>query len=155
MKRNVCVLLSLAAVFLLVNLAAAQEKATKEECVAKSKEAAQMVLDKGVEEAFKAINDKSGPFVWKDSYVFCIDMEKKANVAHPINPNLIGKNMMAAKDKNGKMFFAEFINVATAQGEGWVSYMWPKPDEKTPSPKITYVYRVPGHNLLMAAGIYE
>ncbi|MGD8386275.1 MAG: cache domain-containing protein [Desulfobacteraceae bacterium] len=133
----------------------AGDKATKEECVAKTKEAAKLVADVGLESALETLNDKGGPFVWKDTYVFCVDLEKQYNIAHPIKPGLIGKNLMGIKDVNGKMFFAEFINKAANEGEGWVSYMWPKPGEKKPSPKVTYVYKVPGENVAMLAGIYE
>ena len=59
------------------------------------------------------------------------------------------------KDVNGKMFFAEFVNVAKDKGEGWVDYMWPKPGDKTPVPKVTYVYKVPDFPVAVAAGIYE
>ena len=132
----------------------ADGKATKDECVAKAKEAAQLVRDVGLDEAIKKINDKSGPFVWKDTYVFTVDLDKTMVIAHPIKPGLIGKNLMALKDVNGKMFFAEFINTAKNDGEGWVDYMWPKPGEKAPSPKLTYVYKVPGGNAAMLAGVY-
>jgi cytochrome c len=136
-------------------IAMAGDSATKDECVAKNKAAAQLVLDEGLEAALEKINDKNGSFVWKNSYVFCVDIEKHCVVAHPIKPKLIGKNLMGAKDINNKMFFAEFMSVAKTQGEGWVSYMWPKPGEKTPSKKLAYVYRVPGHNVAMLAGVYE
>lgn len=133
----------------------ARDKATKDECVTKAKEAAKLVQEAGLETALETLNDKNGPFVWKDTYVFCIDLEKQYNIAHPIKPGLIGKNLMGIKDVNGTMFFAEFINKAKNEGEGWVSYMWPKPGEKKPSPKVTYVYKVPGENVAMLAGIYE
>jgi signal transduction histidine kinase len=149
----------LISIFLIALLVAttviAAEDATKEECLAKTKEAAQLVKEKGLEAALEKINDKAGPFVWKNSYVFCIDLEKQCNIAHPVTPALIGKNLMGAKDVNNVMFFAEFISVAKTQGEGWVSYMWPKPGETAPSKKATFVYRVPGQNVAMLAGIYE
>jgi signal transduction histidine kinase len=136
-------------------IATAGETATQDECIAKSKEAADLIKSKGLEAALAVINDPKGPFVWKDSYVFSIEMEKKTVVAHPITPTLIGKNLMGMKDVNGKMFFAEFQNVAAGPGSGWVDYMWPKPGEKDPSPKSTYVYRVPGQNVFVAAGFYK
>lgn len=135
--------------------AAATDTATQDECVAKTKQAADMVKEKGLQAVLDMIMDKNGPFVWKDSYIFCIDMNKKANIAHPIKPKLIGKNLMHVKDVDGKLFFAEFINVAKSKGSGWVEYMWPKPGEKKPSLKATYVYKVPDESVLMAAGIYK
>lgn len=142
-------------VLVFASIAAAGEKATKAECIAKCREAAKMVREIGLEAALKKLNDKNGPFVWKDSYVFCIDIEKGINLAHPILPVHAGKVVTGLKDKNGKLFFAEYVKVAKSDGEGWVSYVWPKPGEKTPSRKITYVYKVPDMNIAMLAGIYE
>ncbi|WP_027362587.1 cache domain-containing protein [Desulfospira joergensenii] len=153
-KLTIAVLVSLF-MFCFTGLVPAQEKATKEECIEKCKEAAQMVQEKGLDATLAVIMDKNGPFVWKDTYIFCIDIEKKANIAHPIKPKLIGKNLMHVKDTGGKLFFAEFINTAKGKGAGWVEYMWPKPGEKKPSKKMTYVYKVPGESVFMAAGIYE
>ncbi len=154
-KRSLMVLvISLVTVFIM-GRAIAMEKATKEECMAKCKQAADMVKEKGLDETLAVLMDKNGPFVWKDTYVFCIDIEKQANIAHPIKPKLIGKNLMHVKDVNGTMFFAEFVNLAKGEGSGWVKYMWPKLGEKKPSPKATYVYKVPGESVFMAAGIYE
>ena len=154
-KSIIATIISISICCLFFSIAIAQETATKEECISKAKEAAQFYLDNGLEETIKVINDKNGPFVWKNSYVFFVDMEKKANIANPMNKVLIGKNMMGLKDATGKTFAAEFIEVASTKGEGWVTYSWPKPGEKKPSPKITYVYKIPGQNLLMAAGIHQ
>lgn len=131
----------------------AEEKATKEECIAKCKEAAAMVKSAGIDATFAKINDPKGPFVWKDSYVFCLEMESGVIKAHPIKPKLIGQMMKGLKDINGKLFFVEFINVAKEKGEGWVDYMWPKPGEKEPTPKSTYLMKVDGTTLIMGAGI--
>lgn len=142
-------------VFVFTGLSVAMEKATKEEVVQKCKQAAELYKTQGKDAAIKAVGDKQGQFVWKDTYVFAIDIDKKTVIAHPIKPVLVGKNLIGIKDINGKMFFAEFIKVAKTKGQGWVDYMWPKPGEKKPSPKITYVYRVPGTSVAMLAGIYK
>ena len=108
------------------------QSATKDECVAKCKEAAQLVSDKGIDAAIAEINKKDGPFVWKDSYVFMMDLEGKM-LAHPIKPDLIGKNLLETPDKgpDKKLLFKEFVALAKSKGEGWVDYMWPKPGEKS------------------------
>ena len=155
MKKGFALVLVLSLIVCLSGFVAAGDKATKEECVAKCQEAAAMVKDMGLQATLEKIMDKTGPFVWKDTYIFCIDLDKQYNIAHPIKPKLIGRNLMAAKDANGKTFFAEFINVAKGKGNGWVSYMWPKPGEKKASPKVTYVHKVPGMQVAMLAGIYE
>lgn len=156
MKRTLsvfCIMLAMVFTVTFVNAVVAQEKATKEECQTKVKEAAQLIKELGVEPALEKISDPNGPFVWKDTYVFAYDLNG-VMLAHP-NPKLVGKNLMGIKDTNGKMYVAEFIEVAKNKGEGWVTYTWPKPGEKEASPKATYVYRVPGEDVAVFAGIYE
>ncbi|MBF0495367.1 MAG: cache domain-containing protein [Deltaproteobacteria bacterium] len=153
-KRLIMGLVLCLLVTLSFSLSFAQDKATKDECVAKCKEAAKLITDKGLDAALKVLNDPKGPFVWKDSYVFTTNMDTGVNLSH-LNPKMVGKNLMEAKDVNGKAFYAEYIEVAKSKGEGWVSYMWPKPGEKTPSKKLAYVYRVPGQPILVGAGVYE
>lgn len=150
-KTGVFVMLSL----WMVAVVGASDKATKEECVSKVKAAVAMVKEQGQETVLAKINDPTSEFTWKDSYVFVLDAETAKVLAHPANPKLIGKELTGIKDSNGKMFFIEFINIAKEKGEGWVDYTWPKPGETTPSPKNTYVCKIPGTNLVMAAGIYE
>lgn len=131
------------------------ENATKVECVAKVKEAATLAGSNGVETILAQINAKDKNFVWKDSYIFALHAENATVIAHPMKPKLVGKMLTGMKDINGKMFFAEFITVANEKGEGWVDYMWPKVGEKKPSPKITYVYKVPDQPVIFAAGIHN
>jgi signal transduction histidine kinase len=155
MKKGMRIFFVLITVFAFIGTSVAIEKATEQEVISKCKEAAELYKSSGKDAAIKAVADRQGPFVWKDTYVFTIDLDKKTVLAHPIKPGLVGKNLVGIKDINGKMFFAEFIKVAKSKGEGWVDYMWPRPGEKKPSPKRTYVYRVPGENVAMCAGIYK
>ncbi|MBC2712964.1 MAG: cache domain-containing protein [Desulfosarcina sp.] len=131
------------------------EGATKEEVVAKCESAAKLVQEKGVELASKAIGDKEGPFVWKDTYVFLMDLDGKM-LAHPIKPELTQRdNLVQVKDTDGKPLFVEFIQVAGNTGNGWVDYMWPKPGEENPAAKSSYIYRVRGTPYFVGAGIYK
>lgn len=132
------------------------DSATKDECVAKCKEAAQMILDKGLDEAVKEINNKQGKFVWKDTYVFLMDLDGKM-LGHPMSPALIGQNLLDRKDKGepGKLLFKEFVELAKGKGEGWSDYMWANPGDPKPRKKISFIYRVPGKDLLVGAGIWE
>ena len=54
--------------------------------------------------------------------------------------------------------------MAKTKGEGWTEYMFPKPEgpkkptptkEKESSKKISYVYRVPGKDLMVIVGYFE
>ncbi|MDM8515938.1 cache domain-containing protein [Desulfobacterales bacterium HSG16] len=132
----------------------AGEKATREECISKCKEAAELVKKIGMDAAIAKIMEKDSPFMWKDTYVFCINMKTGVMLAHPAVPNMVGKNVKGFKDKNGVLLTIGYMKIASTKGKGWFDYVWPKPGEKKPSPKSCYVYRVPGEDVMMLAGIY-
>jgi signal transduction histidine kinase len=148
-------LVSILLVFLLsANGFAAEESATKEECVMKCHEAAALVTSKGLEEAKKLIGDPKGPFVWKDSYVFLMNLDGKM-LAHPFQPELCKQeHVLLMTDPTDKALFVHFVNLARKVGHGWVEYMWPKPGKTTPAKKLTYIYRVPDQDLFVGAGVY-
>ena len=139
------------------------ESATKEECVAKCKEAAQLITEKGMDAAFQELQKKDGKFVWKDSYVYVLDFTG-THLTHPLRPDSVGKNVLEAKLPDGRFIVKELIEMAKAKGEGWIEYMYPKPEElakSTPfkekifSKKLAYVYRVPGKEIFVSAGVFE
>ena len=158
-KVVVTALMVLASVVLVTNALA--ESATKEECVAKVKEAVQLINEKGLDAAIAVINKKDGGFAWKDSYVFVVDFQGKT-VANALFPDHVGRNQMGLTNKDGRMIIQEFIEIAKTKGEGWSEYMWPKPEEmqkpkeqRISSKKESYVLRVPGQDLLVVAGVFE
>lgn len=136
---------------------ATENKATVAECIEMSKKAAEMILQ-DEDAAIAEISKKNGKFVWKDSYVFVMDLKGKM-LAHPMMPGLMKmKSLLSTPDKNPKepkMLFVEFVVMAGTQGEGWVEYMWPKPGKTEPSIKETYIYRIPGTSMFTGAGIYR
>jgi cytochrome c len=131
------------------------ETATPDEVITKCHEAATFLRDHGIEAAIKSIGDENGPFVWKDTYVFLMNMDGKM-LAHPIKPALTEKeSLLEVKDTAGKPLFLEFVELANSKGKGWVDYMWPKPGQDKPAPKSSYIYRVPGTQYIVGAGIYK
>jgi len=156
MNRFVLLLTVLFAVVLLGGTALAEERATRDECVAMTKAAANMLLeDKAA--GIAEIANKEGKFVWKDSYVFLMDMEGKM-LAHPFIPQLTEKgSLLEVTDKNKenpKLIFVKFVEIAQKNGEGWIGYMWPKPNSRDPVNKFTYIYRVGQTDMIVGAGIY-
>ena len=132
----------------------AAEKATPQEVVQKVKEAVNLIKEKGAETALAIIRDKNGPFVWKDSYVVVTTMNGKM-LAHPYVPKLEGREMARAKDAKGKLFQAELDNLVKKNGSGWIEFWWVKPNEKTPSRKVTFGMAVPGEDIMCNAGVYD
>ncbi len=156
MKNLAITCLVLALSFFVAHSAMAiTEQATRNEVLSQCELAAKMIREKGVEAAVTAIADKEGPFVWKNTYVFLMNTDCKM-LAHPIKPELTRKeSLLEVKDSNGKPIMAEFVNIAKADGKGWVDYVWPKPGEAESSPKSTYIYKVPGTDYFVGAGIYR
>ncbi len=160
-KAAVIAMIVIASVAIAANVTA--ESAVKVECVTLCKEAAKFMNEKGFYPTVFEINKKEGKFVTKNTYVFLIDFEGHL-LAHPFNQQYIGMDMTGNKDSNGKLFVQDYIAVAKSKGEGWTEYMYPTPEElKKPTPyqekkkskKISYVYRVPGKDLMLIAGFFE
>ena len=152
--RKFIITLAIATFVLFSSQVFAGEKATTEECIQKTHEAAAMINARGLEESIKLISDLKGPFVWKDSYVFLMDLKGKM-LAHPMQPELTRyEHVLLETDATGKALFVHFVNVAKEHGQGWVDYMRPKPGKKSPSKKVTYIYKVPSQDVLVGAGVY-
>jgi cytochrome c len=115
---------------------------------------AALINSKGLDAAVAEVSDSKGSFVWKDSYVFLMNMDGKM-LAHPMQPELTQlPHCLLITDPTDKAIFVSFVNLARTAGQGWVEYMWPKPGKNSPSKKITYIYRVPGKDVFVAAGVY-
>lgn len=154
MKKIYIIVLAACACFLSASLFSGERKASPGEVVEKVNKAADFLAEEK-DAGISKFMDKNGEWVWKDTYVWILHCEKGTNAAHAIKPKLVGMQLMGIKDTNGKLFFAEFCDVANDPKGGWVEYMWPKVGEKTPSRKITYVRQVPGTPYQVAAGIYD
>lgn len=160
MKKVVVVALAVMASAILISSASAESTA-REKCVAKCKEAVQLINDKGLDAAFTVVNSKDGGFAWSGSYLFIVDFQGK-QLASAMFPQHNGQSIIGMKNKDGRMVIQEFIDVAKTKGEGWLEYLWPNPEEmKKPaeqrisSKKTTYVLRVPGQDLFVVAGVHE
>jgi cytochrome c len=132
---------------------APQSKEAKQ-IVALVDKAAALAESKG-KSAFPEFKKKGSEWFKGDIYIFILDMNG-ITLMHPANPELETKNILELKDPNGKAFIREFVETAK-KGSGWVDYMWPKPGEKSPSKKISYVKRAElstGETVVVGAGIY-
>lgn len=75
-------------------------------------------------------------------------------VAHPMKPELDGKDMAEMKDPTGKHIFLEFANVVKQRGQGFIEYYWPKPGEQAPAAKISYVRGFAPWGWIIGTGVY-
>ena len=123
----------------------------KSECIAKC-EAAVKMLNEDFTRALCEINKKDGKFVKGNIYVLV--MRGGVVVAHPFKPKFIGIDLTNHKDKEGKEFVKEYIQVVKEKGSGWVDYKICKPGEKKASDKASYVLKV-DDNYYVASGYYK
>lgn len=136
-------------------VATAKDPLTVDLIVKKVDEACAILGQKG-EAAFPSFQGKESDFIFSGTYIWIHDQMGIMRM-HPIKNRLNGKNLINMSDSTGKLFFAVMNDVCEKKGNGWVSYMWPKPGEKRPSPKISYVKQVKNGNdtFVVGCGTYD
>jgi len=113
------------------------------------------LLQKEGKAAFPKFKGKDSEFIFAGTYIWIHDLPGLMRM-HPIMYKMEGKSCIDFKDANGKLFFTAMNELVQAKGSGWVDYMWPKPGEKTPSLKVSYVklVKVEGEEFVVGCGIY-
>jgi methyl-accepting chemotaxis protein len=101
----------------------------------------------------KAMNTIRGMRYGNGGYLWINDLQPKM-VMHPINPALDGEDLSEYKDPTGKRIFVEFTNVVKSQDAGYVDYMWPKPGEKVPVRKTSFVKGFAPWGWVIGTGVY-
>ena len=114
------------------------------------------LLGKEGEAAFPAFQGQDSNFIFAGTYIWIHDQEGIMRM-HPIKYKLNGKNLINLADPTGKLFFAVMNEVCDQKGSGWVDYLWPKPGQKKPSPKISFVKQVKHGNdtFVVGCGTYD
>lgn len=131
--------------------AMAQEHASAAEAVALVKKAIAFYQSQGREKAFAAFADPNAGFQDRDLYVFV--QETSGNTLVHKNPGLVGKDIKAFKDADGKMFGVEMMATCAGKGSGWTDYKWANAVSKKIDMKSTYVEK--SGDLCFGAGIYK
>ncbi|MDQ8029515.1 MAG: methyl-accepting chemotaxis protein, partial [Brevundimonas sp.] len=75
-------------------------------------------------------------------------------VMHPTNPKLDGTDITENTDADGVKMFQKMVEVVRADGEGFVSYQWNKPNEEQASPKISFVKGFAPWGWVIGSGVY-
>lgn len=87
------------------------------------------------------IHDALFPLNWDNGrgYYFVLNIQGIMQI-HWNNPELQRQDVTNLRDKQGKFFIREFIEIAKTQESGYSEYYWPKPDDKmTMYPKFSYI----------------
>lgn len=116
------------------------------------KRAAAYVKYQGKEKGLAEISTPKGMFDKGELYVFAYDLQG-VMLAHPKNPALIGQNLIAVPDTEGKLFRKEIVEKAKSQGSGWVDYVYLNPETNKQEHKTTYFQKV--GDIIVCCGVYK
>jgi signal transduction histidine kinase len=116
--------------------------------------AASLIAKEGTA-AFSKLRNKTGPFVFMDTYIF-VNNPKGVELVNPAQPSLEGKNLRDLKDLSGKTVIQEEINLAMEQESAWLKCNWYKPGDNKPARKQTYVRKVQSgeETYIVGSGLY-
>jgi signal transduction histidine kinase len=106
-------------------------------------------------QAFPQLRDKTGPFLFIDTYVF-VQSPNGTELVNPAQPSLEGKNLIDLKDLKGNPVIQEQIAAAMKDGSAWLDIYWYKPGTNAPARKLTYVRKVLSaqQTYIVGSGLY-
>lgn len=114
--------------------------------------AALFAQQQGRPTALAAFNNRTGPFVTGDVYIYALDYDGNA-LALPFQPGEVGTNFLTKTDAAGKPYTAIEIQLVRSGG-GYILYRYPHPGDNSPGRlKISYVRPV-DDTYWIGAGIY-
>ena len=113
-------------------------------------EKGQMSMDDAKAQAAAAV----GAMRYGDGEYFWINDMNQVMVMHAVKPALNGKDLSAFKDANGKLIFKDMVAAVSQKGHGFVDYLWPKPGEDAPQPKVSFVKGFAPWGWVIGTGVY-
>jgi cytochrome c len=152
MKRKFAALLILGFLLATISIAYAAEKGTTAEAEALVKKAVAYYKANGSAKAFAEFSNPKGQFVDRDLYIFVYDMNGKC-VAHGANQKMIGLDLIAMKDPDGKAYVKERIEIASTKGKGWQDYKFTNPVSKNIEQKRAYLEKA--DDFILGCGAYK
>lgn len=152
MKRSI---ISLAATLLMAatGLAGASaEFATNAEAQAMVKKGLAFIKASGKDKGYAEITNKEGQFKDRDLYLVVYGLDGTVH-AHGANDKMVGKNLIALKDMDGKEFVKERVELGKAKPSFWQDYKFTDPISKKVLPKTMYCERL--DETVVCGGVYK
>jgi cytochrome c len=88
------------------------------------------LVEKNGDKAFIELQDKNGPYVKEDLYVYIFEVDTFIVRVHPMKPAMIGKFWKDLNDAYDTPFVQEINDGAKSKGSGNVIYSWTNPTTK-------------------------
>ncbi|SEL55961.1 methyl-accepting chemotaxis protein [Atopomonas hussainii] len=106
------------------------------------------------DEAQNLAKSAVGSIRYGDNDYFWINDLSPKMVMHPFKADLVGKDLSAVKDPNGKFLFNEMVALAKKSDDGVVDYYWPKPGADAPVAKVSYIQHFQPWGWIIGTGVY-
>jgi cytochrome c len=125
---------------------------TPAEAEALVKKVAAFIKANGNDKAYEEVtNGKT--FKDRDLYVFIYDLNGKC-LAHGANAKLVGKDLIAMKDPDGKPLIKMLIDVAKDKGHGWTDTVkFRNPTTDKIQTRVNYIERV--GDIAVGSGVFK
>ncbi len=160
MKRSslafLVIVLALAGVLIVGFVYQNQQTQRKEVVASLVSDAATLISEQG-QSAFAELRQNGSKWIRGDTYVF-VTSTNGTRLVYPPDPSIEGQNTTTLVDYTGKPIGKMFIEIATSeQGEGWISYLWPKPGETQTSIKQAFIKGAVfgDQSFLVGSGLWE
>jgi signal transduction histidine kinase len=122
----------------LAGLAEAADRGTRDEAIALVKKVVASMKVRGKEKTLEDV--QTGKYAERDLYVAVLDLSG-TNLANPVNPRMVGKNLLDLKDIDGRYFIKQGIDEVKRKGTAWIDYKWINPVNGQLELKSSYIER--------------
>jgi len=106
------------------------------------------------EQAQAAALDEIKHMRYDGSQYFWINDKTPRMIMHPMKPEMDGTLLTDVKDPTGDRPFMKMLDVINKEGHGFVNYMWSKPGQTEPMPKLSYVQEFKEWGWVIGTGVY-
>ena len=151
MKRISLSALAIAALFA-ASAGASTEFASNTEAQAMVKKGVAFIKANGKDKGYAEISNKGGQFNDRDLYLVVYGLDGMVH-AHGANDKMVGKNLIALKDIDGKEFVKERVELGKAKPNFWQDYKFTDPVSKKVLPKTMYCERL--EETVVCGGVYK
>ena len=130
----------------------ASTNATPDEATAMVKKGVAFIKANGADKGYAEISNKEGQFKDRDLYLVVYGLDGTVH-AHGANEKMIGKNLIALKDIDGKEFVKERVELGRSKGTFWQDYKFTNPVSKKIQPKTMYCEKL--DETVVCGGVYK
>jgi signal transduction histidine kinase len=138
--------------FLALGLVTPVPAATRADAEAMVKKAIAYAKAQGADKALAEISRPRGAFTAGSLYVFVYDLKGTVK-AHGQSPQMVGMDMLEARDPDGVPYVRDRIALVKARGSGWQDYRFSNPASHKLEAKTAYVELHEG--LIFGCGVYR